>query len=171
MAGTRSSARLADKNSSPPAVSNENKRKADDSQTSPSKRGRKNTAEQKTIEETLKPQESDNAESKPTEQANDTEQKSAEQEPAEQKPSDQDNKTEEKPSETENGSEMKDDKTFKPGDSFKDKNREGESKEDPEKALKDSRGGPGLNALDHVDKPDLEDPPHVSHFDHLAKHV
>ena len=38
----------------------------------------------------------------------------------------------------------------KPGDSFKGKNKEGESMDDPEKALKDSRGGPGLNALDQV---------------------
>ena len=37
-----------------------------------------------------------------------------------------------------------------PGESFTGENKEGESKEDPEKALKDSRGGAGLNALDQV---------------------
>lgn len=42
------------------------------------------------------------------------------------------------------------DNTVMPGDSFKGENKEGESKEDPEKALKDSRGGAGLNALDDV---------------------
>ncbi len=36
------------------------------------------------------------------------------------------------------------------GDSFKGKNKEGESMDDPEKALKDSRGGAGVNALDKV---------------------
>jgi len=33
-------------------------------------------------------------------------------------------------------------------EAFSGKNKEGESMEDPEKALKDSRGGAGLNALD-----------------------
>ena len=36
------------------------------------------------------------------------------------------------------------------GESFEGENKEGESKDDPEKALKDSRGGAGLNALDKV---------------------
>lgn len=36
------------------------------------------------------------------------------------------------------------------GDSFEGQNKEGESKDDPEKALKDSRGGAGVNALDKV---------------------
>lgn len=36
------------------------------------------------------------------------------------------------------------------GDGFKGKTKEGEDKSDPEKSLKDSRGGAGLNALDKV---------------------
>ncbi|EMC96042.1 hypothetical protein BAUCODRAFT_34808 [Baudoinia panamericana UAMH 10762] len=43
-----------------------------------------------------------------------------------------------------------DQKISKPGESFEGENKEGETKSDPEKALKDSRGGSGLNALDHV---------------------
>lgn len=43
---------------------------------------------------------------------------------------------------------LNEEKTFTPGDSFKGQNRHGESKDDPEKALKDSRGGAGLNVLD-----------------------
>ena len=54
----------------------------------------------------------------------------------------------------------KEEGTIKAGDSFKGTNKDGESKEDPEKALKDSRGGPGLNALD-VKKDDVRDVPHV----------
>lgn len=38
------------------------------------------------------------------------------------------------------------DKIGQAGEAFKGKNKHGESKDDPEKALKDSRGGPGLNA-------------------------
>lgn len=52
---------------------------------------------------------------------------------------------------------------IKPGETFTGKNKEGESKEDPEKALKDSRGGAGLNALE-VKKDDVRDVPHVSDF-------
>jgi len=40
----------------------------------------------------------------------------------------------------------------RPREAFTGKNKEGESMEDPEKALKDSRGGAGLNAID-ADKP------------------
>ena len=36
------------------------------------------------------------------------------------------------------------------GESYKGENQEGESKTEPEKALKDSRGGAGMNALDQV---------------------
>lgn len=36
------------------------------------------------------------------------------------------------------------------GGAFEGTNKEGEPKSDPEKALKDSRGGAGLNALDQV---------------------
>lgn len=36
------------------------------------------------------------------------------------------------------------------GHSYQGENKEGESKTDPEKALKDSRGGAGMNALDQV---------------------
>jgi hypothetical protein len=159
MPGTRSSARLAEKQSSPPAASQEtkdNKRKVDDSQSSPSKKGRKNTAEQKTIEETMKPVEdsnsNSNSESKPSGEAGQTER--AEQKPAadsaEQKPSEQ--SSEQKPSEQTNA-EMKDDGSIKQvGESYQGQNREGESKDDPEKALKDSRGGAGLNTIE-PDKP------------------
>jgi len=155
MPGTRSSARLAEKQSSPPAASQEtkdNKRKADDSQSSPSKKGRKNTAEQKTIEETLKPAKDANSESKPSAEAGQTE--TAEQKPAadsvEQKSSEQ--SSEQKPSEQTNA-EMKDDGSIKQvGESYQGENREGESKDDPEKALKDSRGGAGLNSIE-PDKP------------------
>jgi hypothetical protein len=153
MPGTRSSARLAKGQSSPPAASQEtkdNKRKADDSQSSPSKKGRKNTEpEQKTIEETLKPAQdtNGNSESKPSSEA---ETMPAEQKPAadsaEQKPSEQ--SSEQKSSEQTNA-EMKDDGSIKQvGESYMGKNKEGESKDDPEKALKDSRGGSGLNTLE-----------------------
>ncbi|KAI4726070.1 hypothetical protein E4T49_06149 [Aureobasidium sp. EXF-10728] len=142
MPGTRSSARLAEKQSSPPAASQEtkdNKRKADDSQSSPSKKGRKDTAEQKTIEETLKPAEHTNGDSEPAEQkpaADSAEQKSSEQ-ASEQKPAEQ------------TKADMKDDGSIKQvGESYQGQNREGESKDDPEKALKDARGGQGLNTLE-----------------------
>ncbi|KAI5210046.1 hypothetical protein E4T39_00473 [Aureobasidium subglaciale] len=153
MPGTRSSARLADKQSSPPAASQEtkdNKRKADDSQSSPSKKGRKNTVEQKTIEETLKPSADSNgtSESKPSGEAGQSEK--PEQKPAadsaEQKSSEQ--ASEQKPAEQTNA-DMKDDGSIKQvGESYQGQNREGESKDDPEKALKDSRGGQGLNTLE-----------------------
>lgn len=43
-----------------------------------------------------------------------------------------------------------DNKAKEHGDSFKGETKEGEDKSDPEKSLKDSRGGAGLNALDQV---------------------
>lgn len=52
-------------------------------------------------------------------------------------------------------------KTFQPGDSFKGTNKQGESKEDPEKALKDCRTGQGLNML--PDEKPQKNMPHVSH--------
>jgi hypothetical protein len=59
-----------------------------------------------------------------------------------------------------------DGQTYQAGDSFKGKNKEGESKKDPEKGLKDSRGGPGLNVLDvdKSNKPAAKDIPQVSFF-------
>lgn len=56
--------------------------------------------------------------------------------------------------------EVPDEKIIKAGESWEGTNREGESKEDPEKALKDSRGGQGLNTLP-VDKPVVKDVPNV----------
>ena len=157
MPGTRSSARLAEKQSSPPAASQEtkdNKRKADDSQSSPSKKGRKDTAEQKTIEETLKPAENSNgdSETKPSGQAGQTEQ-------PEQKPAD--DSAEQSSEQTK--AEQKDDGSIKQvGESYQGQNKEGESKDDPEKALKDSRGGQGLNTIEPENpKPKPEDLPIV----------
>lgn len=151
MPGTRSSARLAEK-SSPPA-SQDNKRKADDTQSSPSKRGRKDTAEQKTIEETLKPDDNMNNEQKPSEQANESE----------QKPAATTDGAEEKQSEATKVVNVKNDNSIKKvGESFEGTNKEGESKDDPEKALKDSRGGAGLNSIDpEKPKPAPEDLPIV----------
>lgn len=160
MPGTRSSARLAEKQSSPPAASQEtkdNKRKADDSQSSPSKKGRKDTTEQKTIEETLKPAESSNgtSESKPSGQAGQTEQ-------PEQKPS-ADSAVSEQKSGEQAKAETKDDGSIKQvGESYQGQNKEGESKNDPEKALKDSRGGQGLNTIEPENpKPKPDDLPIV----------
>lgn len=176
MPGTRSSARLAEKQFSPPAASQEtkdNKRKAEDSQSSPSKKGRKNTAEQKTIEETLKPAEVTNgdSESKPSGEAGQTE--TAEQKPAadsaEQKSSE--HSSEQKPSE-QTDAEMKDDNSIKQvGESYQGENKEGESKDDPEKALKDSRGGAGLNTIEpEKPKPKPDNLPIVSTIQLLANH-
>ena len=171
MPGTRSSARLAEKQSSPPAASQEtkdNKRKADDSQSSPSKKGRKNTAEQKTLEETFKPTEDNDAsESKPSE----TEQKPAA-DSNEQQPAEQASESEQKSSEQTNDSDMKDDNSIKQvGESYQGKNKEGESKEDPEKALKDSRGGAGLNTLEPENpKPKPENLPIVCCISPTTKH-
>lgn len=52
---------------------------------------------------------------------------------------------------------------IKPGDSFKGENRHGETKEDPEKALKDSRGSSGLNAIpSQTEQAGKDEVPHVS---------
>ncbi|KAH0164285.1 hypothetical protein KCU67_g5218, partial [Aureobasidium melanogenum] len=158
MPGTRSSARLAEKQSSPPAASQEtkdNKRKTDDSQSSPSKKGRKDTADQKTIEETLNPAENSNgnSESKPSGEAGQTEQ-------PEQKPS-ADSGASEQQSAQQTKAETKDDGSIKQvGESYQGQNKEGESKDDPEKALKDSRGGQGLNTIEPENpKPKPDDLP------------
>ncbi|KAH0309098.1 hypothetical protein KCU74_g15312, partial [Aureobasidium melanogenum] len=158
MPGTRSSARLAEKQSSPPSASQEtkdNKRKADDSQSSPSKKGRKDTADQKTIEETLNPAENSNgdSESKPSGEAGQTEQ-------PEQKPS-ADSGASEQQSAEQTKAETKDDGSIKQvGESYQGQNKEGESKDDPEKALKDSRGGQGLNTIEPENpKPKPDDLP------------
>lgn len=160
MPGTRSSARLAEKQSSPPSASQEtkdNKRKAEDTQSSPSKKGRKDTAEQKTIEETLKPAENSNgdSESKPSGEAGQTEQ-------PEQKPSADSGASEQQTSE-QTKAEAKDDGSIKQvGESYHGENKEGESKSDPEKALKDARGGQGLNTIEPENpKPKPEDLPIV----------
>ncbi|KAH0267165.1 hypothetical protein KCU91_g10279, partial [Aureobasidium melanogenum] len=158
MPGTRSSARLAEKQSSPPSASQEtkdNKRKAEDTQSSPSKKGRKDTAEQKTIEETLKPAANSNgdSESKPSGEAGQTEQ-------PEQKPSADSGASEQQSSEK-TKAEAKDDGSIKQvGESYHGENKEGESKSDPEKALKDARGGQGLNTIEPENpKPKPEDLP------------
>ncbi|KAH0270006.1 hypothetical protein KCU71_g19033, partial [Aureobasidium melanogenum] len=160
MPGTRSSARLAEKQSSPPSASQEtkdNKRKADDSQSSPSKKGRKDTGDQKTIEETLKPvgNSNGNSETKPSGEAGQTEQ-------PEQKPS-ADSGASEQQSAGQTKAEMKDDGSIKQvGESYQGQNKEGESKDDPEKALKDSRGGQGLNTIEPENpKPKPDDLPIV----------
>ncbi|KAL1310860.1 hypothetical protein AAFC00_001092 [Neodothiora populina] len=49
-------------------------------------------------------------------------------------------------------------KNIRPGESFEGTTKEGEDKSDPEKSLKDSRGGGGLNTMD-VDKPVKNDAP------------
>ena len=163
MAGTRSSARQAAQNSSsPPSAksSGGTKRKADASSpasATKSKRGRPSKAskEQKTLEETM-PQ---------SEEQGNTEMKQAEAETdggAEGKDEFKrpdgcwfwlDSATYDKSVEKDHS----DDNVKDAGDSFKGQNKEGESMGDPEKALKDSRGGAGLNALDQV-KADVKDP-------------
>jgi hypothetical protein len=160
MPSTRSSAHLPDQQSSPPAASQENnKRKADDSQASPSKKGRKDTAEQKTIEETMKLTDNHHADShsKPSDTNG---------APAEQKPSEQASEAEKKPAEDNNDTHMKDDNSIQQvGESYQGNNREGEAKDDPEKALKDSRGGQGLNTIEpDKPKPKPENLPIVSSF-------
>lgn len=65
----------------------------------------------------------------------------------------------------------KQDDTITAGDSFKGENKHGESKEDPEKALKDSRGDKGLNAVDDTEKPDI-DRKDIPHDDvHMHEHT
>ena len=136
MPSTRSSARQAESNPSSQTEDN-NKRKAEDSQTTPSKRGRKDAENgQKTLEETLG--------------ADD------------QKTLEDSIDTNEKELEKDIDTEMKDSKDIqKPGQSFEGQTKDGESMKDPEKALKESRGGQGLNAIGG-DKPQAKGVPHVS---------
>lgn len=162
MAGTRRSARqAAGTNSSPPSsakTSNGTKRKADDSSPAAAtkKRGRPSKAseEQKTLEETMPNAEQQNGE-------NDVEMKQAEAgangegKDGFERPDGcwfwLDNATYGKPEANGESKAEGDEKVVdQPGDSFKGETKEGESKDDPEKALKDSRGGAGMNALDQV---------------------
>lgn len=159
MAGTRSSTRKAtDTNSSPPSAKGTNgtKRKADNASpaNNKSKRGRQSkTKEQKTLEETMPDADTNNGDQV------DSEMKQAEPEV-------------EADGEGKNGFHRPDGCWFwpdkvaydapdvddqdqekiinQPGDSFKGKTKDGESKDDPEKALKDLRNGSGMNALDQV---------------------
>jgi len=173
MAGTRSSSRLSGQpQSSPPQAqtptNNGKKRKAETTPSSAKATKEAKTGEkgQKTLEDTLagSNQEGDDQEQKDTEMKEST---SPAHEPAKATGKDTHDG---KPScwfwsdkEAYPDEHVDNDKVTQAGDSFKGENREGESKSDPEKALKDSRGGPGLNALDD-DKPVVEDVPHVSLF-------
>ncbi|KAK5137980.1 hypothetical protein LTR08_005777 [Meristemomyces frigidus] len=164
MAGTRSSGRqAAQSSSSPPSAktpksSGNGKRKADNSSpadtTTKKKRGRPSKAskEQKTLEETMpqaeesKQEDTDMTEAQPEANAGD------ENVEAFQRPDGcwfwADNATYDTPK---NAAPIDPEKLIKePGESFIGKTKEGESKEDPEKALKDSRGGCGFNAFDQV---------------------
>lgn len=180
MAGTRSSSRIAANSSSPQSSHNSNnKRKADSSPASTkSKKGKKTDAkEQKTLEETMpgneaeqdQPQDiemkeasngGEGAEAKPDSNAEhasaDTKEGAANGDHASANGNDNGNGT---------GNKIEDAKRNtndiqEPGESFKGENKEGEAKSDPEKALKDSRGGAGLNALDVTPgaKADVEEP-------------
>ncbi|KAK0317556.1 hypothetical protein LTR82_011325 [Friedmanniomyces endolithicus] len=161
MAGTRRSARQAGTESSPPSAKSTNgtKRKAEESSpatASKPKRGRSSKAakEQKTLEETM-PTSNDTEEQPDVEMS----------QPANESDAKDDGNGEFKRADGcwgwldkasyetlkangkgEDGQET----NMKAGDSFKGKNKEGESMDDPEKALKDSRGGAGVNALDKV---------------------
>lgn len=166
MAGTRSSARQAAQNSSSPQsakASNGTKRKADDA-TSPTanskaKRGRASKA-QATLEETM-----------PDADNEDTNDSAPQQKPANGHDAQEDGDGESRfqrpegcwgwfdadhvsSTETSNGSKDDAEKhgstTMEHGEPFKGKNEHGEDKSDPEKALKDSRGQGGANALDKV---------------------
>ncbi|KAK5119500.1 hypothetical protein LTR85_007600 [Meristemomyces frigidus] len=160
MAGTRSSARQAAQTSSSPPSAKSNggtKRKADTSSpaaTTKSKRGRPSKAskEQKTIEETM-------PETEESKQQDETEMKQDESEAnggAEGKDAFKrpdgcwfwlDNATYETPDQKE----VDQDKVIdEAGDSFKGETKDGDNKDDPEKALKGTRGGSGFNALDQV---------------------
>lgn len=145
MAGTRSSARQAANSSSPPSTQSNGgtKRKADESSpsTTKAKRGRPSKAskEQKTLEQTM------------PDAATETKESNGEF----QRPQGcwfwLDSATyhaSEANGESKAGDAVSDIK--EPGDSFKGVTKDGESKEDPEKALKDTRGHAGLNALDQV---------------------
>ncbi|KAK4549003.1 hypothetical protein LTR36_008776 [Oleoguttula mirabilis] len=161
MAGTRSSARQAAQNSSsPPSSAKSNggtKRKAETSSpasTTKPKRGRPSKAskEQKTLEETMpetrEPKQQDDTE---MEQAGPETSSGAEDKDAYKRPDGcwfwLDNAT----YETKEQPEVDPSKVIdQAGDSFKGETKDGESKDDPEKALKSTRGGSGFNALDQV---------------------
>jgi len=169
MTGTRSSARQAAQNSSSPQsakASNGTKRKADDA-TSPTanskaKRGRPSKG-QATLEETMPDagNEENNNSAPQQDPANGDDPKDASEngigEGTFQRPAgcwawfDADHVS---TSETANGKNGDDEKhggtTMEHGEPFKGKNEAGEDKSDPEKALKDSRGHGGANALDKV---------------------
>ncbi|TKA77769.1 hypothetical protein B0A55_04686 [Friedmanniomyces simplex] len=161
MAGTRRSARQARTSSSPPSAKSTNgtKRKADESSpatASKPKRGRPSKAskEQKTLEETMP----GNDESKDQQDVEMTQPES------ESGAKDEGNGDFKRPdgcwgwldkasydAPDANGQGENGVKTIEnAGDSFKGQNKEGEGKDDTEKALKDSRGGAGMNALDKV---------------------
>ncbi|KAK5705522.1 hypothetical protein LTR97_002641 [Elasticomyces elasticus] len=161
MAGTRRSARNAGTSSSPPSASSTNgtKRKADDASpatASKPKRGRPSKAskEQKTLEETMpavddstEQQDVEMTETKPESGAN------GEAEGDFKRPDGctgwMDSGSYDSPKS--NGNAKDGEKASDiGGDEFKGKTKEGEDKSDPEKSLKDSRGGAGLNALDKV---------------------
>lgn len=129
MAGTRSSARL-NQNGSPPAESN--KRKAEDGpEGNDAKKGKK-AGDQKTLEETL--------------QTDDHEVSSAEVPNKSNGSNDgDDGQDAAKPSNGNSG--------ITAGDAFKGQNKDGESNQDPEKALKNTRDGKGLNRLEEGEKP------------------
>ena len=161
MAGTRRSARQAGTESSPPSAKSTNgtKRKAEESSpatASKPKRGRPSKAakEQKTLEETMPT--TDDTEEQPdvemSQPANESDVKDDGN--GEFKRADgcwgwHDKANYEAPKANGQGEHGKE-AIVNAGDSFKGKNKEGESMDDPEKALKDSRGGAGVNALDEV---------------------
>lgn len=169
MAGTRSSARQAAQNSSSPQsakASNGTKRKADDASSptanSKSKRGRPSKA-QATLEETMPDADGEETnESAPQKQSTKGDgshdaKENGDEEGRFERPEgcwgwfDADHVSS---TETANGKKGDDEKhggvTMEHGEPFKGKNADGEHKSDPEKALKDSRGAGGANALDKV---------------------
>ncbi|KAK0249556.1 hypothetical protein B0A54_15944 [Friedmanniomyces endolithicus] len=161
MAGTRRSARQAGTESSPPSAKSTNgtKRKAEESSpatASKSKRGRPSKAakEQKTLEETM-PATDDTEEQQDVEMSQPANESDVKDDGnSEFKRADgcwgwHDKANYEAPKANGQGEHGKE-AIVNAGDSFKGKNKEGESMDDPEKALKDSRGGAGVNALDEV---------------------
>ncbi|GAB7344399.1 hypothetical protein MBLNU457_2253t2 [Dothideomycetes sp. NU457] len=145
MAGTRSSARLAGQSSSPPKNEAGTKRKAA-TDASPSK-GKKGKKEQKTLEQTGidtdETKQEDNKEESKEESKEENKEESKEEIKSDNKEENQDTEMkDEKPANLQEGGDGK------AREAFSGQNKEGESMEDPEKALKDSRGGAGLNALD-----------------------
>ncbi|KAF2157860.1 hypothetical protein K461DRAFT_290132 [Myriangium duriaei CBS 260.36] len=125
MAGTRSSTRLNGSSSPQPES---NKRKAEESPASKNSKKGKKVGDQMTLEEITQNEAAASPRVEDTEASNGAREA--------------------------NGSKKEsNDNTFKAGDSFKGQNKDGESKTDPEKALKDSRGGSGLNKLEEGEKP------------------